>query len=165
MKKVTFSASTPQRTCSRCMAPRRTGPSCSGRSSRLHFAQFVANLPPCIVAMEACASAHHWARELARQGHAVRLIAPHDVKPFPETAEERRRRRRGDCRGGAAADNAFRRTEIRRPAGPGGGLPHAQAACEAAHRSGERAQVTPLRVRPQGAGGHRLSAATGEGRR
>lgn len=50
--------------------------------SRLHFAQFVANLPPCIVAMEACASAHHWAREVARQGHTVRLIAPHYVKPF-----------------------------------------------------------------------------------
>ena len=50
--------------------------------SRLHFAQFMANLPPCIVAMEACASAHHWAREVVRQGHEVRLIAPHYVKPF-----------------------------------------------------------------------------------
>jgi len=34
------------------------------------------------VAMEACASAHHWAREMARHGHEVRLIAPHYVKPF-----------------------------------------------------------------------------------
>jgi transposase len=32
--------------------------------------------------MEACASAHHWAREMARRGHEVRLIAPHYVKPF-----------------------------------------------------------------------------------
>jgi transposase len=37
---------------------------------------------PCLVAMEACASAHHWAREMARHGHEVRLIAPHYVKPF-----------------------------------------------------------------------------------
>jgi transposase len=38
--------------------------------------------PPGLVAMEACASAHHWAREVSRHGHEVRLIAPHYVKPF-----------------------------------------------------------------------------------
>jgi transposase len=37
--------------------------------------------PPRLVAMEACASAHHWAREMAQHGHEVRLIAPHYVKP------------------------------------------------------------------------------------
>ena len=50
--------------------------------SRLQFARFMADQPPCLVAMEACASAHHWAREMARHGHQVRLIAPHYVKPF-----------------------------------------------------------------------------------
>ena len=38
--------------------------------------------PRCLVAMEACASAHHWARELERLGREVRLIAPAYVKPF-----------------------------------------------------------------------------------
>jgi transposase len=38
--------------------------------------------PQCLVAMEACASAHHWEREMSRRGHEVRLIAPHFVKPF-----------------------------------------------------------------------------------
>jgi transposase len=43
---------------------------------------FFADLPPCIVALEACAGAHHWGRELIRQGHTVRLIPPAYVKPF-----------------------------------------------------------------------------------
>src|SRR3954447_26229760 len=43
---------------------------------------FLATLPPCTVAMEACASAHYWGREIAKLGHTVRLIAPAYVKPF-----------------------------------------------------------------------------------
>ena len=50
--------------------------------SRPQFARFMADHPACKVAMEACPSAHHWARELTRYGHRVRLIAPHYVKPF-----------------------------------------------------------------------------------
>ncbi|MEH3116668.1 MAG: IS110 family transposase [Methylorubrum populi] len=43
---------------------------------------FFAGLPPCTVAMEACGGAHHWAREIARVGHTVRLIPAAYVKPF-----------------------------------------------------------------------------------
>jgi transposase len=43
---------------------------------------FFAAQPSCTVAMEACGSSHHWAREIGRLGHQVRLIPPAYVKPF-----------------------------------------------------------------------------------
>jgi hypothetical protein len=43
---------------------------------------FLAAQPACVVAMEACASAHYWGREIGRLGHEVRLVAPAYVKPF-----------------------------------------------------------------------------------
>ena len=41
-----------------------------------------AQLPRCLVGMEACAGAHYWARELGALGHRVKLISPQFVKPF-----------------------------------------------------------------------------------
>ena len=43
---------------------------------------FFQKLPPCLVGIEACASAHHWSRELQALGHKVRLIPPAYVKPY-----------------------------------------------------------------------------------
>jgi transposase len=50
--------------------------------SRSRVLAFFEAQPRCVVAMEACASAHHWGRELAELGHTVRLIPPAYVKPF-----------------------------------------------------------------------------------
>jgi hypothetical protein len=50
--------------------------------SRSQLLGFLARLPACTVAMEACASAHFWGREAEGLGHRVRLIAPAYVKPF-----------------------------------------------------------------------------------
>jgi transposase len=47
--------------------------------------EFFANLPPCLVGMEACGSAHHWARRLQALGHTVKLMAPQFVKPYVKT--------------------------------------------------------------------------------
>jgi transposase len=49
---------------------------------RKQMAAFFANLPPALVGMEACGSAHYWARKLQGMGHTVRLMAPPFVKPM-----------------------------------------------------------------------------------
>jgi transposase len=46
------------------------------------FAQWAVNLPPCTIGMEACGSAHHWARTLSELGHTTRLMAAEHVAPF-----------------------------------------------------------------------------------
>ncbi len=49
---------------------------------RAQVLPFFANLAPCKIGMEACGSAHYWARKLQTLGHTVQLIAPQYVKPF-----------------------------------------------------------------------------------
>jgi transposase len=43
---------------------------------------YFANLQPCLIGMEACGSAHYWARKLMAYGHTVKLMAPQFVKPY-----------------------------------------------------------------------------------
>lgn len=52
------------------------------RVSRDQLAELAATLEPCTIAIEACPSAHHWAREFVKRGHTVRMISPQFVKPF-----------------------------------------------------------------------------------
>src|SRR5947199_8681141 len=49
---------------------------------RAEVLRFFAALPACLVGMEACGTAHHWARELTKLGHTVRLMPPAYVKPY-----------------------------------------------------------------------------------
>ena len=52
---------------------------------RAQVAVFFGNLPPCLIGMEACASAHYWGRTLQGFGHTVRLMASQFVKPYVKT--------------------------------------------------------------------------------
>jgi transposase len=52
---------------------------------RAEVAEFFANMPACLVGMEACGSAHYWGRKLVELGHTVKLMAPQFVKPYVKT--------------------------------------------------------------------------------
>lgn len=67
---------------------------------------YFAKLPPCLVGMEACATAHYWGRQIARLGHAVRLIAPAYVKAYV-------RRNKNDAADAAAICEAVSRPQMR----------------------------------------------------
>ncbi len=76
------------------------------RLSRQGFLRFMARYPPALVVMEACGSAHFRAREMARFGHEVKLIAPHYVKPFVK-------RQKNDAADAGAIAVAAQRPEMR----------------------------------------------------
>jgi transposase len=67
---------------------------------------FFAALPPCLVGMEACATAHYWARELRKLGHTVRLMPAKDVKAYLK-------RNKNDAADAAAICEAVRRPTMR----------------------------------------------------
>lgn len=60
------------------------------RLPRAKVLTFFANVPKCLIGMEACGSAHHWARELEKFGHQVRLMAPQFVKPYVKSQKNDR---------------------------------------------------------------------------
>lgn len=60
---------------------------CRKQLKRSQMLDFFRQVEPCLVAMEACGSAHHWARELGKLGHEVRLIAPQFVKPYVKSGK------------------------------------------------------------------------------
>ena len=55
---------------------------------RRQVLEFFKALPACLVGMEACATAHYWARELTKLGHRVRLMPAKDVKAYRRVAGE-----------------------------------------------------------------------------
>lgn len=52
------------------------------RLKRAELAAFIQNFPPCTIGIEACGSAHYWARQFIKMGHTVKMIAPQFVKPY-----------------------------------------------------------------------------------
>ncbi|MGJ5621493.1 IS110 family transposase [Sulfitobacter sp. MF3-043] len=57
-------------------------PAFSKKVRRSKLLSLLANVPTCIVAMEACASSHYWGREIGALGHTVKMIPPIYVKPY-----------------------------------------------------------------------------------
>src|SRR6187402_1674387 len=67
---------------------------------------FFKALPPCLIGLEACATAHHWARELTKLGHTVRLMPAKDVKAYVK-------RNKNDAADAEAICEAVRRPTMR----------------------------------------------------
>lgn len=74
--------------------------------SRAKLVPFFEKLPPCLIGMEACATAHHWARQLKVLGHEVRLMPAKDVKAYVK-------RGKNDAADAAAICEAVRRPSVR----------------------------------------------------
>jgi transposase len=76
------------------------------RISRLKMLEFFAALPPCLIGIEACPSAHHWSRELQILGHTVKLMPPSYVKAYLK-------RSKNDANDAAAICEAVTRPSMR----------------------------------------------------
>ena len=90
------------------------------RVSRNKLRETVAQLPPCLIGMEACGSAQYWAREFQQFGHTVKLISPQFVKPYVKGNKNDSRDAEAICEAVVAAAHALR-------AAQDGGEPRIQA--------------------------------------
>jgi transposase len=77
--------------------------------SREHLLPLIAQLPPCLIGMEACSGAHHWARQFRQHGHTVKLMAPKFVTPYRMSGK----RGKNDAADAAAICEAVRRPHMR----------------------------------------------------
>lgn len=77
--------------------------------TRTKLLELIANLAPCLIGMEACSGAHHWAREFAQFGHTVRLMAPKFVVPYRMSGK----RGKNDAADAAAIAEAVSRPNMR----------------------------------------------------
>lgn len=76
---------------------------------RAKLLELIASLPPCLIGMEACSGAHHWAREFQKFGHTVRLMAPKFVIPYRLSGK----RGKNDAADAAAICEAVSRPNMR----------------------------------------------------
>ena len=77
--------------------------------ARAKLLELIASLPPCLIGLEACSGSHHWAREFAKFGHTVRLMAPKFVVPYRLSGK----RGKNDAADAAAICEAVTRPNMR----------------------------------------------------
>lgn len=77
--------------------------------ARVELLPLIAQLPPCLIGMEACSGAHHWARQFRQYGHTVKLIAPKFVTPYRMSGK----RGKNDAADAAAICEAVTRPAMR----------------------------------------------------
>ena len=87
------------------------------RVSRAKMLEFFAALPRCLIGIEACPAAHHWARELQAIGHTVKLMPPSYVKAYLKRSKNDANDAAAICEAGDAAVDAVRCGQNQRTAG------------------------------------------------
>ena len=111
--------------------------------SRGKVLNFLASQAPCVVAMEACGSAHHWGREAEKLGHEAlegHQVGSADIREaIRQASEERYGRRGGDHRGSTAPDHELRGREDERAAGQRDAVPYARSSGTPADANDQRA--------------------------
>ena len=107
--------------------------------SRGKVLDFLASQPPCVVAMEACGSAHHWGPR-GREARARSQVGSADIREaIRQASEERYGRRGGDHRGSTAPDHELRGREDGRAAGQRDAVPYARSSGTPADANDQRA--------------------------
>ena len=120
----------------------------------------LANMPPCLIGMEACVGAHHLSRKLKALGHDAETDAGQVCEGLPQGQQERLPRCGGDRRSRAAPDHALRCHQDRRAARPAGVAPGALTPGQRAYGNRQRDPRLPARPGHRGRQGlHRLRAA------
>src|SRR5262249_35253939 len=97
--------------------------------------KFFEALPRCLVGMEACATAHYWARELTKLGHEVRLMPAKDVKAYVKRNKNDAADAEADLRGGSPPHHAICGGQVGRAAGPADAAPRARSSAAATDAS------------------------------
>ncbi|SQI95683.1 transposase, IS110 family [Klebsiella oxytoca] len=90
---------------------------------RDRMAAFFTQLSPCLIGIEACGSAHYWARELTRMGHTVRIIPPRLVKPYLKGQKNDANDAEAICEAVSRPGMRFVAIRTERPADAAGGAP------------------------------------------
>ena len=133
------------------------------RLPRAQFLAFFAQQPAATVVMEACGSAHYWARRIEELGHRVVLLPPHHVRPYVRRQQDRPHRRQGHPGGQPQRGHPAGAGQDRGPAGPHLAAPAALGLDGGAHRPPQRPARPAARAGRLHPGGRARGGARGVG--
>ncbi len=107
------------------------------RLTREKVLPFMANLLRCVMGMEACGSAHYWAREIQKLGHEIKLINPKFVKAYVKSNKSDPKDAEGICQAVNWPSMRFVPVKTMEEQDPFGAVSGTRPAHQDAHRAGQ----------------------------